>query len=65
MMTKHFGQWYWSNDWLGNKSKSWYFGPRLDWMFLEKDEKKQIEKERIKNEQARSIKSNTGAKQPK
>jgi len=52
-MTKHFGQWFWSNDWLGKKSKSWYFGPRLDWMFLEKDEKKQIEKERKKNHETR------------
>ena len=59
---KHVGQWYWSNDWLGNKSKAWYFGPRLDWMFLEKDEKKQIEKERRKNEQGRNIKSNTKTK---
>jgi len=52
-MDKHFGQWFWSNDWLGKKSKSWYFGPRLDWMFLEKDEKKQIEKERKKNHETR------------
>ena len=51
---KHVGQWYWSNDWLGNKSKAWYFGPRLDWMFLEK--------ERRKNEQGRNIKSNTKTK---
>ena len=64
-MVKHLGQWFWTNDWLGNKSKAWYFGPRLKWMFLDKDEKKQIEKERIKNEQERNVKSNTGTKQPK
>ena len=57
---KHVGQWYWSNDWENKKSKAWYFGPRLDWMFLEKDEKKQIE--RRKNEQGRNIKSNTKTK---
>jgi hypothetical protein len=64
-MSKHFGQWYWIYDWLGQKCKAWYFGPRLDWMKLNKDEKKQIEKERKKNGQKRNIKSNTGTKQPK
>jgi|TARA_R110002094_G_scaffold170788_1_gene152943 hypothetical protein len=64
-MSKHFGQWYWMYDWLGQKCKAWYFGPRLDWMKLNKDEKKQIEKERKKNGQKRNIKSNTGTKQPK
>ena len=38
-MAKHVGQWYWTHDWLGRKCKAWYFGPRLDWMFLDKDEK--------------------------
>ena len=61
-MSKHFGQWYWMNDWLGNKCKAWYFGPRLNWMFLDKVEKKQIEKERKKNDKGRSIKSNTKVK---
>tara|TARA_R100001377_G_C3111630_1_gene82812 strand:- start:291 stop:464 length:174 start_codon:yes stop_codon:yes gene_type:complete len=56
-MSRHVGQWYWSNDWLGNKSKAWYFGPRLDWMFLDKYEK---QKEREKNEKRRRIKTNTG-----
>jgi|TARA_R110000772_G_scaffold124872_1_gene231494 hypothetical protein len=64
-MSKYVGQWYWSNDWTGKKSKAWYFGPRLDWMNLDKDEKKQIEKERVKNGQERNIKSNIGTKQPK
>ena len=58
-MNKNVGQWYWSNDWLGKKSKAWYFGPRLDWMFLDKDEK---QKERKKNEKRRSIKTNNGIK---
>jgi hypothetical protein len=52
-MGKHFGQWYWMYDWLGQKCKAWYFGPRLDWMFLEKDEKEQIEKERKKDYETR------------
>ena len=62
MMGKHFGQWYWGHDWLKNKSKAWYFGPRLKWMFLDKDEKKQIEKERKKNDKRTSIKQNTKTK---
>ena len=61
-MSKHVGQWYWGHDWLGNKYKAWYFGPRLDWMFLNKDEKKQIEKERRKNDKGTSIKQNTKTK---
>ena len=38
-MVKHVAQWYWHKDWLGNKSKALYFGPRLDWMNLDKSEK--------------------------
>ena len=51
-MSKHFGQWYWMNDWLGNKCKSWYFGPRLNWMFLDKDEKS--DKRKIKKIRGRT-----------
>ena len=43
-----YSQWYWMTDWLGHKCKAWYFGPRLDWMFLDKSEKKQREKEKKK-----------------
>tara|TARA_R110000787_G_scaffold34214_1_gene88863 strand:+ start:1318 stop:1590 length:273 start_codon:yes stop_codon:yes gene_type:complete len=53
MMDEHVSQWYWSHDWLNRKSKSYYFGPRIDWMFLYKDKKKQIEKERKKDHEAR------------
>ena len=35
-----YSQWYWMTDWLGNKCKAWYHGPRLKWMFLDKSEKK-------------------------
>ena len=43
-----YSQWYWMRDWLGNKCKAFYHGPRLRWMKLNKDEKKQIEKEKKK-----------------
>tara|TARA_R100001082_G_scaffold86357_1_gene52955 strand:- start:7 stop:192 length:186 start_codon:yes stop_codon:yes gene_type:complete len=39
-------QWYWSTNWLNEKCKSWYNGPRCKWMFLDKSEKKQIAKEK-------------------
>jgi hypothetical protein len=51
-MAKHVGQWYWSRDWLGNKRKAWYFGPRLNWMFLDKDEKS--DKRKIKKIRGRT-----------
>ena len=58
-MVKHILQYYWQTAIMYpyEKSKAWYFGPKLDWM-------KEI-KERRKNDKARSIKSNTGTKQPK
>ena len=37
---KHYLQWYWGDDHLGNKVKNWYYGPRLEWMNLVKEEKK-------------------------
>ncbi len=40
MSSKYVWQWYWDNDWLGNKYKAIYFGPRLDWMKLFKKESK-------------------------
>ena len=36
---KHYSQWYWGNDHLGNKVKNWYYGPRLKWMNLVKEKK--------------------------
>jgi hypothetical protein len=39
---KHVWQWFWGHDWLGNKVKNIYFGPRLDWMKLFKKEKKNV-----------------------
>jgi|TARA_R110002012_G_scaffold151100_1_gene311043 hypothetical protein len=37
---KHVLQWFWGRDWLNNKVKNIYFGPRLDWMKLVKEPKK-------------------------
>ena len=39
-MSIHLSQYYWHNDWLGRKSKAWYFGPRIEWMKLVKEKKK-------------------------
>ena len=41
-----YSQWYWMTDWLGNKCKAWYHGPRIDWMFLERWEKKRKKKKK-------------------
>ena len=41
-----YSQWYWMTDWLGNKCKAWYYGPRIDWMFLERWEKKRKKKKK-------------------
>ena len=40
-----YSQWYWTRDWLNQKCKAWYNGPRIDWMHLvDKNEKKDINK---------------------
>jgi len=38
-MPKHVWQWFWGYDWLNNKVKNWYYGPRLDWMKIVKEKK--------------------------
>jgi len=46
-MVKHVLQWFWGHDWLNNKVKNWYFGPRISWMKLmkeKKNDKKKIRK---------------------
>ena len=35
-----YSQWYWSTNWLNEKSKAWYHGPREKWMKLVKEKKK-------------------------
>ena len=47
-MTRYYFQWYWGTDWLNNKVKNWYYGPRLDWMKLVKEPKKKKKKKKKK-----------------
>ncbi len=39
LVEKHVWQYYWGYDYLNNKVKNWYYGPRLDWMKLVKEKK--------------------------
>jgi len=39
LVAKHVLQWFWGHDWLNNKVKNWYFGPKLDWMKEVKEKK--------------------------
>jgi hypothetical protein len=43
-MAKHYLQWWWGTNWLNEKVKNWYYGPRLDWMKLVKMPKKKKKK---------------------
>ena len=43
---KYVWQWFWDHDWLGNKYKAIYFGPRLDWMKLFRKKKSDKKKTR-------------------
>ena len=38
-MEKHVWQYYWAHDYLGNRVKNIYHGPRLDWMKVFKERK--------------------------
>ena len=44
MSAKHVWQWYYAHDYLGNRYKAIYFGPRLDWMKVFKRKEKKNEK---------------------
>ena len=44
MSSRYVWQWYWDYDYLGNKCKAIYFGPRLDWMKLFTRRKKKKKK---------------------
>ncbi len=47
LVVKHVWQWFWGYDYLNNKVKNIYYGPRLDWMKLfrkKKSDKKKIRK---------------------
>ena len=37
---RHYWQWFWDYDYLGNKYKAIYYGPKLDWMNVYKEKKK-------------------------
>ena len=39
LVEKHVWQYYWGYDYLNNKVKNWYFGPKLDWMKEVKEKK--------------------------
>jgi hypothetical protein len=57
MNSKYVWQWYWGYDWLNNKVKNIYFGPRLSWMKLFKKEKKNEKKvDRRRNKISKRIK---------
>jgi hypothetical protein len=30
-------QWYWHKNWLHEKSKAFYYGPRIEWMNLSEE----------------------------
>ena len=52
---KHVGQWYWDTDHLGNKYKALYFGPRIEWMNLDKDELSNTRKNKRVNRTTKNI----------
>ncbi len=56
---KYVWQWYYDHDYLGNKYKAIYFGPRLDWMNLFKKKEKKNEKsvDRRRNKISKRIKT--------
>ena len=47
LVVKHVWQWFWGHDYLNNKVKNIYYGPRLSWMKLfrkKKSDKKKVRK---------------------
>ncbi len=54
LVEKHVWQYYWGYDYLNNKVKNWYFGPKLDWMKEVKEKKS--DKKKIKKISANSKK---------
>ena len=49
---KYVWQWYYDHDYLGNKYKAIYFGPRLDWM-------KEVKEKKSDKKKIRKISANT------
>ena len=52
LVTKHVLQWFWGYDWLNNKVKNWYFGPKLDWM-------KEVKEKKSDKRKIKKIRTNT------
>jgi hypothetical protein len=52
---KYYWQWYWQSDWKGQKCKAIYYGPRLDWMKLFKDEPSNTRKNKRTNRPTKDI----------
>ena len=40
MKNKYVYQWWWSENYLGEKVKNYYYGPKLEWMNVYKEKKK-------------------------
>ena len=38
MAVEYIAQWYWQKDWKNEWQKSYYVGPRVEWMYILKDE---------------------------
>ena len=55
-MEKYVSQWYWGTDWLGNKCKNWYHGPRIDWMYLDKASKSHKKQSKVLKKLVKSAK---------
>ena len=54
-MVKYVWQWYWTYDWLNKKCKAIYYGPRLKWMKLFKDESRNNTKSKKTNRTTKHI----------
>ena len=52
LVEKHVWQYYWGYDYLNNKVKNWYFGPKLDWM-------KEVKEKKSDKRKIRKISKNT------
>ena len=52
LVEKHVWQYYWGYDYLNNKVKNWYFGPKLDWM-------KEVKEKKSDKRKIKKIRTNT------
>ena len=42
MKNKYVYQWWWSENYLGEKVKNYYYGPKLDWTYPKKKKVKKL-----------------------